>query len=125
MINKVEKYSLDWHLKFDIKMRVPCHCNNLGQFARQSSSFVEIVNGKDFQSRRSNHDLGFVDIGSRLYYKCKVSKTLLERNNSMTITSPKLDGNMSLLGNLHNLRQFHRQSGSLVQVIDRQDLHTR
>jgi len=108
MINKVEKYSkdLDWHLKFDIKMSIPRHCNNLGQFARQSSSFIKIVNRKDFQTRRSNHNLGFVNIGSRLYYKCKllsVSKTLLERNNSMTIISPKLDGNMSLLGNLHNL----------------------
>jgi len=75
MINKVEKYSLDWHLKFDIKMRVPCHCNNLGQFARQSSSFIKIVNGKDFQSRRSNHDLGFVDIGS-LKMRRKINNTL-------------------------------------------------
>jgi len=60
---------LDWHFKFHIKMSVPGYCNYLGQLTRQPSSFVEIINRKNFQSGRSNHNLSLVNIGARLYSK--------------------------------------------------------
>jgi len=78
---------LDWHFKFDIKMSVPGYCNYLGQLTRKPSSFVEIINRKNFQSGRPNHNLSLVNIGARLYSKV-ISSSSHQFNSSYRGTIP-------------------------------------
>jgi len=104
---------LDWHFKFHIKMSVSGHCNYLGQFARQSSSFIEIIYRKNFQPRRPNHHLGFINIGSHILYPTVISsffsgkKIPLYRNNALAIVHSKLDGDMCFFSYFYYLGELH------------------
>ena len=54
--------SLDGDLEVDVDVSVLGNANNVGQLASQSSSFIEIINGKNLQSGRTNHDLSFIHV---------------------------------------------------------------
>jgi len=79
---------LDWHFKFHIKMSVSGHCNYLGQFARESSSFIEIIYRKNFQPRRPNHHLGFINIGSHILYPTVISSFFHSKESLYIGTMP-------------------------------------
>jgi len=58
-------------------MGISGHSDNLGEFARESCSFIKVVNGENFEPRRSNHNLGLVNIGSRVCTRKYWGKDLL------------------------------------------------
>jgi len=104
---------LNWHFKFHIEMSVSGYCNYLGQFARQSSSFIKIIYRKNFQPRRPNHHLGFINIGSQQFslystvVKLFSQKKTLYWNNALAIIQSKLDGNMCFFGYFYYLGELH------------------